>query len=236
MIKTKWYAKLLYLLVAVVLSLALLAVPGNILGDGVTILFEDFDGGLPDSWTVVNNAGDCVWRDDDPEGRGPLDGCDGTFMIADSDYCGIFSYMNTELQTPSINCSGYSIIVLEFDHYFLHWPPYPGKADVDISTDGGANWTNILAYGSHASGHVSVDISAVAAGESDVRVRWHYYNASYVWFWEVDNVKLSGTRVLVGGEAYPIDKTSVLALWIGLGVLLVGGMSWYALRRRSAHS
>jgi hypothetical protein len=40
----------------------------------------------------------------------------------------------------------------------------------------------------------------------------------------------------VGGVAYPIDKTSVLALWIGLAVLLAGGISWYALKHRRAHS
>ena len=40
----------------------------------------------------------------------------------------------------------------------------------------------------------------------------------------------------VGGEAYPVDKISLLAPWITVGVLLAGGVSWYILRRRRAQS
>jgi hypothetical protein len=40
----------------------------------------------------------------------------------------------------------------------------------------------------------------------------------------------------VGGEAYPVNKLSVLAPWIAVGVLLAGGIGWYALRRRRAQS
>ena len=40
MAKAKWYQALLYLLVAVVLSLGVVAVPGNALADGGAILFE----------------------------------------------------------------------------------------------------------------------------------------------------------------------------------------------------
>jgi hypothetical protein len=39
----------------------------------------------------------------------------------------------------------------------------------------------------------------------------------------------------VGGDVRPVDKLAVLAPWIGLAVLLiVGGMVWFRLRRRSA--
>jgi hypothetical protein len=40
----------------------------------------------------------------------------------------------------------------------------------------------------------------------------------------------------VGGEAYPVSKASLLAPWIGVGVLLAGGVSWHVLRRRRAQS
>jgi uncharacterized repeat protein (TIGR01451 family) len=35
----------------------------------------------------------------------------------------------------------------------------------------------------------------------------------------------------VGGEAYPVNKISVLALWIAVGLITAGGISWYVLRR-----
>ncbi len=40
----------------------------------------------------------------------------------------------------------------------------------------------------------------------------------------------------VGGEAYPVNKASLLAPWIAVGVVLAGGISWYVLRRRRAQS
>jgi len=40
----------------------------------------------------------------------------------------------------------------------------------------------------------------------------------------------------VGGEAYPVNKISLLALWITVGVAVAGGASWYVLRRRRSQS
>jgi len=45
-----------------------------------------------------------------------------------------------------------------------------------------------------------------------------------------------GFPVPVGGEAYPINKMSLLAPWIAVGLVLAGGIGWYALRRRRAQS
>jgi len=120
MSKRKWYAKAFSL--SVFLAVALVAVPmaGEAQADGeVIILAEDFEGGLPGDWTVVVNK-NCGWRDDDPGSRGALDGCSGIFMIADSQLCGPFFDMDTELITPSIDCSAFATVVLEFDHYFRY--------------------------------------------------------------------------------------------------------------------
>jgi hypothetical protein len=206
----------------------------------VTIFSECFEGGLPGDWTVVNNGGDCVWQDDDPDGRGPLDGCSGTFMIADSDWCGPGSFMDTELVTPTIDCSGYSTVMLEFDHYFRYYTDGLNEvADVDVWD--GTMWHNKARY-EHGdfSGHVTIDISDVAAGKSNVKVRWHYYNASYEWYWEVDCVKLSGSPTYepiegVGGEAYPVNKLAILAPWIAFGAAIIAGGTTL-LRRRRAQS
>ncbi len=40
----------------------------------------------------------------------------------------------------------------------------------------------------------------------------------------------------VGGEAYPVNKISLLAPWIAVGVFLGGSISWYVLRRRKVQS
>ena len=52
-----------------------------------------------------------------------------------------------------------------------------------------------------------------------------------------DYVKVETPSPLgVGGEAYPVNKLAILAPWIGLAVLLIGGITWFTLRRRRAQS
>jgi hypothetical protein len=44
------------------------------------------------------------------------------------------------------------------------------------------------------SGFVSVDITAQAAGEQDVQVRFHYHNARNEWWWAIDVHRVGGGR------------------------------------------
>jgi len=37
----------------------------------------------------------------------------------------------------------------------------------------------------------------------------------------------------VGGEVHPINKVGVFAPWLGLALLLIGGATWFTLRRRT---
>ena len=37
----------------------------------------------------------------------------------------------------------------------------------------------------------------------------------------------------VGGEVYPINRVGILAPWLGLALLLIGGLTWFTLRRRT---
>jgi parallel beta-helix repeat protein len=61
-----------------------------------------------------------------------------------------------------------------------------------------------------------------------------------VTMWHVEEVAVDIIVTIepppVGGEAYPINKISLLAPWIAVAVLLAGGTSWYVLRRRRAQS
>jgi hypothetical protein len=59
-------------------------------------------------------------------------------------------------------------------------------------------------------------------------------------WWHVEEVAIDIIVTIkpppVGGEAYPVSKMSLLAPWIGVAVLLSGGISWYVLKRRRARS
>jgi hypothetical protein len=161
----------------------------------VAVLDEDFSGGIPDNWEVVINEGDKGWRDDDPGGRyedvdwAPWGNIAPPFAIADSDWAG--GVMDTELITPSLDLTGLSQASLRVDHKFVS---YSGDESVrvDISLDGGSTWTNLVTYqGKDFVGQVVLDISS-AAGQSNVKIRFHYANADDDWFWAVDNVRVLG--------------------------------------------
>ena len=155
-------------------------------------LIESFDATtLPAGWTVVDNAGSgAVWSFDNPCGRTNLTGGSGNFAIADSDCAGTVN-MDTELRTPVLDFTGWSTVMLEFKY---DWREYSGNevGDVDVSVNGAAGpWTNVWRRdsGSDRGPQTAViDISAIAANQANVMIRFHYYNANYDWWWEVDDV------------------------------------------------
>ncbi len=152
--------------------------------------YEDFSSGdVPAGWTVVDNAGTgAVWAFNDPGDRGNNTGGDDGFAIADSDNAGRVD-MDTELRTPVLDFSTLSTITLQFKYDFNSYSDE--IADVDVSNDGGATWTNVWERtGSDDRGPktATIDISSIAGNQSQVMVRFHYYNANWDWFWEVDDV------------------------------------------------
>lgn len=157
---------------------------------------ESFDAGvLLSGWTLVDDAGDGVlWRFDDLRSRGNLTGGIGPFAIIDSDAAGTLN-VDAALRSPSFDFStAPAVVVLEFKYDF-RWYAFSQDegADVDVSNDGGGSWTNIWqrAGGSDRGPKTAqVDISALAAGESDVRVRFRYYDANYEYWWQVDDISI----------------------------------------------
>ncbi len=158
-----------------------------------TPIYEtSFDDGLPTGWSVEDAAGAGVaWLFNDPKSRGNRTGGVGTFAMVDSDYSGNKA-VDTSLRSPSWDMSAESEVVLEFKYDF-RWYTYSQSevADADVSVDGGATWAMVWRRsGANDRGPKTarVDISSLAAGESDVRVRFRYYNAQYEWWWQVDDV------------------------------------------------
>ena len=156
------------------------------------LLAMDFESGIPTSWTVVDGYSDSeTWRTDNPRNRSS-EYWTGDFCIVDSYDAGSVD-MDEILRTPVIDCSGAIEVVLNFSHCFDY--DYYGneeKCDVDISINYGS-WQNILRYtGEDAEGNVFKDISTYAANQSNVRIRWHYYDANREYYWGIDNVKVVG--------------------------------------------
>ncbi len=175
---------------------SLLTIP---VGENVytTLMLEDFAGGIPADWTV-NHSGTATgaaetWTTDNPGSRTLA--LTEPFAIVDSDAAGSGVTHDEELISPPVDCTGYEAVELRFRHDF-NW--YTGstdeQCDVDIrsSATGGA-WVNVANFsGVDTSGSVTIDISAQAVDQTDVEVRFHYYDASYDYWWAVDDVEFAG--------------------------------------------
>ena len=154
------------------------------------LLSADFENGLPAGWQVSGTPG---WVFNDPGGRGNQTGGSGKFAIADSDRAGK-TPIDTTLETPVLDLSGYSSVKLKYKTYFL--ASGSSTTDVDVSLDGGESWNNAWSQQSaDFQGAVTVDLTDLAGGQANVKLRFHYYEASNDWYWQVDEVRV---EALVG--------------------------------------
>ncbi len=118
-----------------------------------------------------------------------LDG--SSFLFINSDAAGTNDIDDT-IETPTFNISGYDDITIEFDHYFRRYQTE--IADVDFWT--GSQWINLGRWQGTNTGswtspsHFTHTI--INDGYTDVKLRFHYYNANYEWYWAIDNLIISG--------------------------------------------
>ncbi|RLF31669.1 MAG: hypothetical protein DRN07_06680, partial [Thermoplasmata archaeon] len=178
-------------------------------GGGTVILPpEEFEGSFPPAgWTVIGNA----WDRNDAWGRPNYAGGNG--YCADAGAGAYGSACEGELITPAFSLVGTTAPTLS---YIASYNYLSGDyADVDISTDGGSTWTNLLhwaedhdAYGPGE--EVSIDLSPYI-GESNVMIRFHYYADSWDWWYEVDAVAIydGDPPGLVHEETIPIPTLDV---------------------------
>jgi N-acetylneuraminic acid mutarotase len=162
--------------------------------DGIYERFRTED--LPEGWTVVDNFGfGQVWQFDDPGNRGNLTGGTGGFATVDSDKFGPSGAQDTELISPVIDLSAVAEPILRFNTDYL---PLGDTAEVDLSLDGGETWDNVWSEDDELRGPRVEEIAIPqAANDSDVMVRFHYFDAFWAWWWQVDNVLVGDEPVCV---------------------------------------
>jgi hypothetical protein len=165
------------------------------------IMEEDFDNGIPSDWTVVDNTTDgVVWQTNDDYGRDNFAGTGGS-AAADSDEAGPGVPYDTELITPEM--TGIDGLVLRFlvnfqaigtDNFF----------DVDVTTDGGATWTNVLQlvddtpagglFVSNGGVLQSIPLQDVVAEGETFQARFRYYTPEpepWDWYAQIDDVQIA---------------------------------------------
>ncbi|MFA5293871.1 MAG: right-handed parallel beta-helix repeat-containing protein [Phycisphaerae bacterium] len=158
--------------------------------DNEILLAEDFENGIPNDWTLIDDYNDGkTWRTDNP-GYESSSYWTGNACIADS-YFGEDADMNEMLITSAVDCNGTLGVTLKFSHDFSYSGWGDANADVDISINNGP-WQTILQYTDSSSGNITEDISGIAADQSNVRIRWHYNGYYWAGYWGIDNIEIIG--------------------------------------------
>jgi hypothetical protein len=174
---------------------------GKVLPDGGTALQENFGAaGMPPGWTVIDGSADGkTWYIDtaaDPAGCGPLDPGSpfaGGWARVDSNCAGAAA-MDEQLISPMLDLTAADSVALVFDQILRLFSSEKADLDVRSSKTGGAWVTAARLSGVTAAvQHVTIDISAQAAGAGDVEIRWHYYDAADDLYWALDNVAVTYT-------------------------------------------
>ncbi len=148
--------------------------------EGLSEAFES--GATPSGWTVVGSPG---WSFDNPAGRVNETGGDGAFAIADSQYAS--AAMDTQLLSPVLDLNGKPKVGLEFLTSFGG----SGTVNVDVSLDGGTNWTNVWSKSDSFGGITHLDLSSAIGGSSSVQLRFHYVTSVTGLYWQVDSVSVA---------------------------------------------
>ena len=191
----------------------------------MTVFFnENFNAGLPGTWSA-----DAYWKDDDPGNRNTnfddtytpgtiqvgYDVWDPPFMIVDSYYEGTVN-IDASLISPIIDCSMYSDIRLVFNNWFQNYESgNQEKGDIDIRINGGA-WQNVARFIDNyytavdAGRDVVIRLPQSVDYQSNVQIRWHYYNANEEWFWGIDDVRLMGNMIATDYfvQIFPLSQNS----------------------------
>ena len=168
--------------------------PGYTTGNFVPplVLSENFGGGsIPSGWSVDTASGVswAVYSGADPCGQFENNtGGSGPYAVLNSS---CFSDGSTNddssLVTPPMDLTGRSNAAIRWANDFID-EGFGSTAMVDVSVDGGANWTNIWqAPGDLPGPNTQIADLSLAAGHADVLARFHY-QGFWAWWWEVDNV------------------------------------------------
>ena len=106
--------------------------------------------------------------------------------------------ITTATTVNAINCSAHSVVKVKYNHNFRWWHDTRG---IRVSGDNGVTWTEFLISDetdfftpNQNSGNPEVtviDISSIAAGQSQVKIQFYYHDNDYWgWYWAVDDVEL----------------------------------------------
>lgn len=130
------------------------------------------------------------------------------------------------MSTPSIDCSALTSVIVEWSQYFRYCCFSASPLTLEVSTDGGNNWTVFPAQGNFVPSAntlsanpltTKVDISCAAAGQSNVLVRWGYNTAVAAgyshYFWGIDDISIYDNASTNDLEILQVTNGDVFNIW-----------------------
>ena len=172
-----------------------------------TFLSEDFSS--DPGWTIDNGGNGNGWAFGTPTGGGgdhgnpdPTAGFTGDSVYGVNlagDYDNSLSTDQLKLTTPVIDCSEATSVFLRFYRWLGVESPTYDHARVQVSVDGGSAWTtvweNTAAVADGSWSQQSIELTSIAAGQADVRIRWTMGSTDGSWQycgWNIDDVTVEG--------------------------------------------
>ena len=94
-------------------------------------------------------------------------------------------------------------IRLAFNHYFRQFSSSSGT--LFYSIDGGATWVQVQQWTANTANPAAFNMVVPAlANQRQVRLRWNYTGV-YEWYWSIDDISVTGTRVDVDFTGSPLS-------------------------------
>lgn len=187
---------------------------------GEQIFIEEFDceeSGLPDGWTQYdfsNTGKNWIWANSEIPSLInvpflPSTSSDNGYMVFPAniynshDGSWFVNLFSSYLQSPPINCQGYESLVLTMEDLFRWWMPASsinnGTIIIQISNDGGSNWTDydlkrgleIQEISGEPLSKPLIHITNLALNQSSVEVRFLWKDLPW-YYWLIDDVQILG--------------------------------------------
>ena len=153
-----------------------------------TYLQENFDAGIPGTWTV-DDAGGATGDSWISGLQGGANGLDGTnCAIVDIDANGNGTELIETLTSPVFDTTGASNLYLDFDQFYQNI----GADFAVVEVFDGANWVEVLNQTATVGGFDNPDqqsINITAYSNANMQIRFVYNDGNvWAWYWLVDNV------------------------------------------------
>lgn len=175
----------------------------------------EFDTGIPATW-ITTTVGNVFWTTTADPHCGDLTnetGGHGEAACANADATNSDAQpYDAQLWSNAFNLSGQAAASLELR--WRHRPLNGSSFSIDVSTDGGINWTNVFTNTAGNPGNTAGDFLAIDLapylGQPNVIVRFRYQGNGWDWYTQIDQVTLNCSTIGPDIDVSPPNLQAIL--------------------------